>query len=177
MDTKAIIEKAINQFIKTISKEKLAFMIVNGGWEKMFENELSFNIWCQIHFTGGWVTMQDKRVDVKIFDSPNHLDSIIEIGHYTLNQPFMGEFKPYFDIKKRADKFRKIYHIQLIEFIENIDSSYKSKYGEKQKNEIDDYLKTYSKYSLPSKIINFDTFEALGYKITFFVILSESGIK
>ena len=119
-----------------------------------------------------FVKTQYKRLDIAIFDVKEELNSIIEIGHYSLNQALMKKLKAITDIDKRVEKYsgKKIFHIQLIDDIE----IKKYKYQRKNKPKIKEYYNFYKKSNLSYKSI----LKKINYMhghITTYIIISKQN--
>lgn len=128
---KTLILNAIENLFHPLN-DKTAFNIINGGWEKYFEIELAYKLSAELKDQNKIVAMQDNRADISILDKSTSEKTIIEIGHYTFNQPYMTElnFKPKIDFLKRKEQYKanmnikNFIHIQLLEFVNFPANSY-----------------------------------------------------
>ena len=136
---------------------------------KNFENEFAFLLSNEIKKQDLFVETQYKRLDIAIFDEEKELNSIIEIGHYSLNQALMKKLKAKEDIDKRNGKYsgKKIFHIQLIDDIDN--KNYK--YQRRNKPKIKEYYNLYKDENLSYKLILKKINSKLG-SITTYIIIS-----
>ena len=175
MNIEKLLTILIHDFIKNIDKEKLAFNIINGGWEKFFENELGYLLFKEKLKNNEWVKMQDKKKDITIYNKNFNIENTIEIGHYTFNQSPEKEFKPITDILKREKQgCKNVFHIQLIEYVHlDTNEEYKKfKYGNTQRKNIEYYENLYIQSQLNYNIFPKLHLKHFGYEIDSYIIFS-----
>lgn len=141
----AEMQQAIVDVAKTLRSSKNRFFILNGGWEKHFENELAFILHTKLNKYGYTVSMQHKRADITVINNIDNVQYIIEIGHYTLNQTKIKKvtkFKPSTDVQKASlQNCPNFYHVMLLEKINVVNF----KYGNNIKSSIKHYRGLYPK--------------------------------